>query len=232
MKLLLTSQMIYNQSIADALAELLDKPFSEATVAFVVTSHNAAMGDKSWFVGNLNSLYRLGWKTFYILDVAGLDGIAEDVWMKQLEEADVIVMGGGANYFLSYWIERSGLFKRLLELLKTKVYVGASAGSMLTQPLLGTGSQAMKEFANGNWSVDFAELGPKGRSSEKTLGLVDFLIRPHYGSEDREYVTDELLQKVSDHFQLPIYAIDDETAIQVTDAGVKVITEGTWKLFE
>lgn len=62
MKLLLTSQMIYNQSIADALSSLLEKPFSEATVAYIVTSHNGARGDKSWFVQNLNSVYDLGWK--------------------------------------------------------------------------------------------------------------------------------------------------------------------------
>jgi dipeptidase E len=30
---------------------------------------------------------------------------------------------------------------------------------------------------------------------------------------------------------VPVYAIDDETAIQVNDDNVDVITEGYWKLF-
>ncbi len=30
---------------------------------------------------------------------------------------------------------------------------------------------------------------------------------------------------------LPAYAIDDETAIQVIDGAVQVISEGHWKLF-
>jgi dipeptidase E len=30
---------------------------------------------------------------------------------------------------------------------------------------------------------------------------------------------------------LPCYAIDDETAIKVTDGAVDVISEGHWKLF-
>jgi len=30
---------------------------------------------------------------------------------------------------------------------------------------------------------------------------------------------------------VPSYAIDDQTAINVTDAGIDVISEGTWKLF-
>jgi dipeptidase E len=29
----------------------------------------------------------------------------------------------------------------------------------------------------------------------------------------------------------PAYAIDDETAISVTDGAVEVVTEGHWKLF-
>jgi dipeptidase E len=30
---------------------------------------------------------------------------------------------------------------------------------------------------------------------------------------------------------VPTYAIDDQTAIKVTDATVEVVTEGHWKLF-
>jgi dipeptidase E len=30
---------------------------------------------------------------------------------------------------------------------------------------------------------------------------------------------------------VPAYAIDDETAIQVTDGSVEVVSEGHWKLF-
>ena len=80
MKLLLTSQMIHNQSIADALAGLLDKPFAESTVAFIATSHNNARGDKSWLVQNLTSIHDLGWKNFYMIDVAGMDGLPTDRW--------------------------------------------------------------------------------------------------------------------------------------------------------
>jgi len=30
---------------------------------------------------------------------------------------------------------------------------------------------------------------------------------------------------------VPAYAIDDETAIKVTDDGIEVVSEGHWKLF-
>jgi dipeptidase E len=31
--------------------------------------------------------------------------------------------------------------------------------------------------------------------------------------------------------QVPAYAIDDQTAIKVTDGSVEVVSEGHWKLF-
>ena len=30
---------------------------------------------------------------------------------------------------------------------------------------------------------------------------------------------------------MPAYAIDDETAVKVTDGGVEVVSEGHWRLF-
>ena len=149
--------------------------------------------------------------------------------MAQIEASDVIVMGGGANYFLSYWLEKSGLFERLPELLKTRVYVGSSAGSMLMQNSLNTGREALRQYAEGNWDVDLSSLGPKGRSSSASLGLVDFLIRPHFDSEDAS--GDMLLQRVASHFQMPLYALDDDSAIKVDDGKVTIVSEGQWEIF-
>lgn len=231
MKLLLTSQMIHNQSIGSAFRDLLDKPFSEASVAYIITSHNAARHEKSWLAENMNSLYSLGWKEFFVIDVAGADGLPQDQRMVQIEQADAIVVGGGANFFLSYWLEESGLIAKLPELLKTKVYVGASAGSMIAQENLATASQALHEFSQGNWDIDFSTLGYEGRRSTATLGLVDFLICPHYGS-GKEYMTSELLQELANRQQKAIYALDDESAVVINGDDVRVVSEGLWNKIE
>jgi dipeptidase E len=231
-KLLLTSQMIHNTSIAGSLSKLLGKPFSEAKIAYIITSHNGATGEKSWFVENINSLYNLGWKTFYMIDVAGKDGLPKESWMAQLEEADVIAMGGGANFYLSYWVEKSGLLEQLPRLLETKVYVGASAGSMLVQPNFSTSSDALREYSHGNWDIDLSLLGPKGRSSTRTLQLIDFLIRPHYYSKPSDFINDKLLREVGTHFKLPIYALDDDSAVEIIGDQVSVVSEGKWKHFD
>lgn len=231
MKLLLTSQMITNDSIAKALAELLGRPFVSAKVTYILTSHNGATGEKSWLMENLNSIYRLGWAKFYMLDVAGMDGLPRSIWQRWLEDSDVIVMGGGANYILSYWLERSGLMADLPQLLQERVYVGSSAGSMVATHKLCTSSEAMKAYANGTWDFDLATLGVVGRASTAALGLVDFNIRPHYMASHYPYITDDLLAQVAKRTATPLYALDDDSALRVVDGDVEAVSEGNWKLF-
>lgn len=166
-----------------------------------------------------------------MLDVAGMDGLPQELWLPKLEEADVLVMGGGANYILSYWLERAGLLPKLKDLLDTKVYVGSSAGSMLASKRLCTSSQAMKAYSDGNWGVDLLGLGYEGRSSAAALGLVDFAIRPHYQDPAYPYITDGLLTEAASRIGMPIYAIDDNSAIKVVDSHIEVVSEGAWRVF-
>jgi hypothetical protein len=45
-------------------------------------------------------------------------------------------------------------------------------------------------------------------------------------------ITLSYLEKAAARVDKPMYAIDDQTAIQVVDGNVGVISEGEWKLFE
>ena len=63
------------------------------------------------------------------------------------------------------------------------------------------------------------------------LGLVDFTLLPHLDNPD---IPDNSLaeaEKWAAGIPVPAYAIDDQTAIQVVDGVVDVISEGHWKLF-
>jgi dipeptidase E len=67
--------------------------------------------------------------------------------------------------------------------------------------------------------------------SDRALGLVDFALRVHL---DREGFPDSSLTNIerwAAGIPAPTYAIDDETAIKVTDGTVEVVSEGHWKLF-
>ena len=66
---------------------------------------------------------------------------------------------------------------------------------------------------------------------DETLGLVDFAIFPHL---DNEMLPDNSMahaERWAAGMQVPGYAIGDQTAIQVIDGAIEVISEGHWKLF-
>jgi dipeptidase E len=231
MKLLLTAECIHNKTIENALRDLLDRPSKECTVVYITTSQNAAVGDKSWFIENLNNAYNVGWKSFEIIDIAAMIDLPKDMWWDRIMAADVIFMGGGANFYLGYWLEKTGLAEALPKLLQDKVYVGCSAGSMITTTSLVTASQAMRQLATeGNFSLEGS--GPDGQRSPRSLEIVNFAIRPHYTSKNYPYITDELLQKAANVADCKIYAIDNNTALKVVDESVEIVSEGRYKIFD
>jgi len=66
---------------------------------------------------------------------------------------------------------------------------------------------------------------------DAALGIVDFSIFPHLDHELLPENTMTHAEKWAAGMPLPCYAIDDQTAIKVTDGTVQVVSEGHWKLF-
>jgi dipeptidase E len=67
--------------------------------------------------------------------------------------------------------------------------------------------------------------------SDRALGLVDFSLFPHLEREDMPDTSLANIEKWAAGIPVPAYAIDDETAIKVTDNSGEVVSEGRWKLF-
>ena len=166
MKLLLTSGGITNKKIADVLLELVGKPAGEINLAFIPTAANADSHDKGWFIENL---YQLKQQKYKRIDIVEISGLPRWNWEERLRYADVIFFSGGPTPHLMYWLEKSGLKELLPELLKTRVYVGVSAGSIVTGPTLITSNQKK--------AVSYKE--KFGYETNAGLGFVDFYIRPH-----------------------------------------------------
>jgi len=231
MKLLLTSNGLSNPSIADALEQLVGKPRKETKIAFIPTAafpeDDMRHETKDWLV---DDLYRI--KEFAgFIDVISLADLSPDKLLERLKYADVIFVGGGNTFYLSYCMEKSGLFDILPELLQTRVYAGISAGSMIATQSIRTASQAIKS-PDKFYDAEYDELGPKGRSAGKTAGLVNLVLRPHYNKVRFPGNPDEVYKAIVADVKAPLYAIDDSSAIKVVDGTVEVISEGTWKLFE
>src|SRR3989344_652045 len=169
MKLLLTSSGKTNKSIEKALLEFLGKPFAKSNLTFIPTAANVEEGDKTWLVDDINNFRKLKFASFDIVDISA---VPKNIWLPSFEKADILIFGGGNVYHLLKWIKKSGLESILPELLKTKVYVGISAGSMVTAENISlTASDILYYEDTGKIK------------NTKGLGLVDFEIRPHLNSK-------------------------------------------------
>ena len=70
-----------------------------------------------------------------------------------------------------------------------------------------------------------SKVAPKG------LELIAFNIRPHFNSPRFPKVRDRILKKVVKKLSGDVYALDDESGVLVNGNKIKVISEGTWKLY-
>ena len=220
MKLLLTSGGVTNASIHNALVDLLGKPIAECHALCVPTAQwgHPMCGPASvrGFVAaepDFRHLSGLGWASLGVLELTALPTIGAKRWVPWVRAADVLLVDGGDATYLCHWMRQSGLAD-LLPTLPETVWVGVSAGSMVMTPRIGT------DFVN--WEP------PTG--GDTTLGIVDFSIFPHLGHELMPENTMAAAERWAADLAIPAYAIDDETAIRVSDGTVDVISEGQWKL--
>jgi dipeptidase E len=219
MKMLLTSAGIKNTSIHNALLKLLGKPIAECKALCIPTAIYALSNGPlmAWnFISGKEPecpMCELGWKSLGVLELTALPSIPKERWLPLVQETDVFLVNGGDALYLNYWMRQSGLAELLPSL--NAVYVGLSAGSMVMTPNIG-------EYFVG-WTP------PNG--GDKTLGFVDFAIFPHLDHEMLPHNTMAHAEKWAATMQVPSYAMDDETAIQVVDGAVEIISEGKWKQF-
>ncbi len=222
MKLLLTSAGIKNASIHDALVALLGKPVADSNALCIPTAMYGhpmvGLGVRAWrFISGREPgcpMCDLGWKSLGVLELTALPSLDEEHWVSQVRQADVLLVAGGDALYLCHWMRQSGL-ANLLPSLPETVWVGLSAGSMVMTPRIGETFVGWKPPTGG----------------DSTLGIVDFSIFPHLNHEDLPENTIADAEKWAAGMQSPCYAIDDQTAIKVTDGTVEVVSEGQWKLF-
>jgi dipeptidase E len=219
-KLLLTSAGVKNPSINDALVDLLGKPIAESDALCIPTAgyghpNGSPAGAWRFITGQATTpMCELGWKSMGVLELTALPSIDQERWVSWVCEADVLLVNGGDALYLCHWMRQSGLADLLPSLPET-VWMGLSAGSMVMTPRIG------EDFVG--WQP------PDG--GDGALGIVDFSIFPHVDHEDLPDNCMANAEKWAAGISNPAYAIDDETAIKVTDGTVEVVSEGHWRLF-
>ncbi len=132
-------------------------------------------------------------------------------------------MWGGDVLYLGYWMQRSGL-SDLLPSLENLIYVGVSAGSIVTTAY----------NCDAAWNL---ELVPPGSDmatrSDRALGLVDFALCVHLDNPDPIFEDNSMasIERWARDVPVPTYAIDDDTALKVSGGSIEVVSEGHWRLF-
>jgi dipeptidase E len=242
MKLLLTSSGISNPSIHHALVDLLGKPIAESNALFVPTgiypfSVGATMAYRAICGKAPTPMCELGWKSLGLLELTALPSIDRNAWVPSVEETDALLVWGGDPLYLSYWMNESGLTHLLSSLRRPVVYVGVSAGSMVAAPTFaetyhkpyqGTGNPLTLEEMTFNASEDETTMN---FITAKGAGFTDFALIPHANHKDRPDASFAEAPKWAAKLPVPVYAIDDQTAIKVIDDSVEVVSEGQWKRF-
>lgn len=211
MKLLLTSAGLTTDLLARELTALVGKSAQEISVLFVPTAANPILEDKGWLIDNLVEFQKQDFKQIDVLDIAGLSA---KEWRPHFEAADVLCFGGGNEQYLAKAMRENGVADALPEFLKTKAYMGISAGSMVMGQFLS------HELMNVVYPEEqFEELSP-------SLGYVDCLFIPHLNSDYFTQVRKEILQNLAP-FQYPLYACDDHSALRVVDGEIRPVGEET-----
>jgi dipeptidase E len=100
MKFLLTSAGISNNSIRNALKEMLGKPIAESGALCIPTAAYACPGGAAmaWrFIRGVakSPLCELGWKSLGVLELTALPSLKADQWVPLVQEADALLVGGG-----------------------------------------------------------------------------------------------------------------------------------------
>ena len=240
-KLLLTSSGVSNASILGALAGLLGKPIAEATALVVPTAiHPFPSGPEMaarLIRGEVRTpLTDLGWASLGVLELTALPSIDKEVWTPTVRAADALLFWGGDPLYLSFWIQQSGLAELLPSL--TSVYVGTSAGAMAAGSVFGeTYTEPRGGSGTPLTSEDMVFDTPDGEVRRTFVtaagaGLTDFAVIPHLDNPDHPDASLANAEQWAAKLPVPTYAIDDDSAIKVTDDGVvEIVSDGTWRLF-
>lgn len=202
-KLFLASQAVIT---LDKVTELLPKKPSELNLVFIPTAAELYK-EKPWLDEDRGKLVQMGFK------VKNLDlrNKTSQELSNDVKNVDVIFVAGGNTFYLLEKVKESGFDKVLRRLIdKGIVYIGSSAGSVLLCPTI-----AVVE------GLDDQREAPKLKSY-KGLGVIDFLILPHYGEEKYKKKHELIIEKWKNKgFELKL--LTNQQAIIVNNDRTKVV---------
>lgn len=199
MKLLLCSEGFYTDELISKCEEFVGKRRKSISIAVVNEGYSVEHNNLRWVVNNLKDVTDTFGGNLELVNLLALD--IKEV-RERIKKHDVIfVVGGNTDYLMSIF-NKSGFSKILPELLKSKVYVGSSAGSMVLGKRLSAEAYEKIYHERSNFGV------------KNYLGLVDLAIMPHLDNRNFSNRRENLLEASRKHTGV-IYGLRDDSAIVV-----------------
>ena len=216
MKLLLTSAGLTTEILRNKFCDLLPGEASNTKVVFIPTAAYAEEPSPAWMEEDINNLKLAGVNQIKLIDIS--KG-SKSEWIETFYDSDVLWFEGGNTYHLLRWVKESGLIDDLEQLLKDRLYIGVSAGSIIAGPDISLNQDI------------FPEEEVLRIDNLTGLSLVKFAVVPHYLSESFPKSRDIEIRNIASRVNYPIYAIDDSAAILIQGPQVEIIGDGEFKKY-
>jgi dipeptidase E len=180
-----------------------------ASLLFIKTASETPDGDPDWLKENRTALVDAG----FVLTDYTVTGKTADEVAQAISEHDVIHVSGGNNLYLLQQVQLSGCASAITRAVEQgKPYIGSSAGSQLAAPNLYAAYTPVN-----------AEQAPR-LNGYTGLGLVDFIVFPHWGSQAfKEVYFGFRLQHAYETAADKIILLTDNQFVQVEDDMYKVV---------
>lgn len=202
MKKLILVSMLYQ--VTD-LVSTIEPELAGKTATYIPTA-GIAEEIEGMIEDETNTLESLG----LTVDVLDVSATSYDSIVSTLTKNDVIFVGGGNTFYLLQELRRSGADKILVqEVNKGKLYIGESAGAVITCPDIG--------YCAG---MDNPEKAPE-LTDYTGLGLVDFYIVPHIGNAEMGEAAEKAVAEYNSRLDLEV--ITDKQVIQVEDERHRIL---------
>ncbi|GAU79651.1 Type 1 glutamine amidotransferase-like domain-containing protein [Fusibacter sp. 3D3] len=175
-------------------------------VVFITTASKVEKV-KFYVKADKNALLKLG---FIVeeLDVS-IEETAEI--QAKINACDCIFVEGGNTFFLLQELKRSGADQMILEhIQKNKMYIGASAGSMIISKNI----EYAKHMDNPAYALEL-------NGDYSALGAINFCIVPHYLNSPFKKAVEKIIIEYTN--SLTLYPISNNQAVVVEGDHVKVV---------
>ena len=184
----------------------LDRQPQELSLVFIDTASELEIGNKKWLSDDRQALVDAG---FQVVDYT-LTGKTQNQLEKDLAPFDVFFVSGGNTFYLLQQARQSGFIDLISNPENEKIYVGSSAGSLLTCPTIEHVSQ-----------MDDPAAAPKLKSPT-AAGIVPYMLMVHWGSPA---FRDGYQQAVLSLYDLPY------PAVILRDSQYLVVQDGQTQFF-